>query len=101
MVVGEVEDENIVIPISLWETQDDWSASRPDFAAFRDTFDFSIQEGPTRAGTAIVVEGQPFSAIKVRPVVPPPPNPSMERGSLKSALGGQIVEGNHGRGQKG
>jgi len=76
LVVGEVEDENTIIPIAIWESEEDWMASRPDFAALRDTFDFSIQDGPTRAGNATFKEGSVFSALKVRPVTPSVPPPS-------------------------
>ncbi|HXW95823.1 MAG TPA: hypothetical protein VEJ19_08980 [Nitrososphaerales archaeon] len=71
LVVAEVEDENIIIPVALWESEEDSLAALPDFAALRDTFDFSIQDGPTRAGRAAIKGGSIFTALKVRPVTPP------------------------------
>jgi len=75
LVVGEVEDENIIIPLALWESEQDSLGALPDFAALRSTFDFSIQDGPTRAGRASIKEGSIFTALKVRPVTPSVPPP--------------------------
>ena len=76
LVVAEVEDEDIIIPLAIWETEQDSLVAFPDFAALRSTFDFSIQEGPTRAGRATIKEGSVFTALKVRPVTPSAPPPS-------------------------
>jgi hypothetical protein len=72
MVVADVEDEQIIIPFSIWETEEDFMAARSERMKFLLSHDFSIQEGPTRAGGSTIANESFITTFKVRPVSPPP-----------------------------
>jgi len=75
LVVAELEDENILVPFSIWETEEDYFSARGDVARFLATIDFSIQEGPTRAGGASISKGSNMTIFKVRSVQRPSGQP--------------------------
>jgi len=68
MMVGEVEDENIIVPFSIWESEEAYKASMPDVVRLLSTIDFSVQDGPTRAGASTIAKGAIITPFKVRPV---------------------------------
>lgn len=73
MVVAEVEDENLVIPFTLWESEDDYKAALADtishlFSPATFAFLTSLQEGPTRSGNASISKSSIIATFKVRPV---------------------------------
>ena len=70
-VIGEVEDENIIVPLALWETEENYKAAMPEIRKFLMTHDFSIQEGPTRQGGSTISKEAKITTFKIRPVVPP------------------------------
>ncbi len=49
IVIAEVEDENIIVPFTIWESEDDYRAAIPDAMKLLATIDFSVQEGLTRS----------------------------------------------------
>jgi hypothetical protein len=71
MVVAEMEDEQTIIPFSIWETEEDFMAARAERMKFLLTHDFSVQEGPTRAGGSTIANESFITTFKVRPVSPP------------------------------
>ena len=73
LVVAEVEDKGIIIPFTIWGTEEDFAAAWIDMAKYLATFDFkSNQEGPTRAGRVTIPPSSIISTLKVTPVVLPP-----------------------------
>ncbi len=69
LLVSEVEDERIIIPFTIWETQEDFMAARGDIAKFLMCFDFkAVQEGPTRSSNVTVSATASLSSFKVVPV---------------------------------
>jgi len=77
MVVAEVEDENIIVPFTIWESEEDFKASIPDATAklfSKETSEFlkSVQDGPTRAGSTSIAKDTIITTFKVRPVYRPP-----------------------------
>jgi len=70
LVVGEVEDENIITLTGIWETEEDFKSALGDIRKFLATIDFpSIQDGPTRSGFSGVSEDSPLTTVKVSPVL--------------------------------
>jgi hypothetical protein len=76
MVVAEVEDENLIVPFTIWESEEDYKAALEDARAHLfspDTVSFlsSVQEGPTRAGGTSIGKDAMITTFKVAPVVRP------------------------------
>jgi hypothetical protein len=70
LVVGEVEDENIITLTGIWETEEDFRSAVGDIRKFLATIDFStIQDGPTRSGFSRLSEDSPLTTVKVSPVL--------------------------------
>jgi hypothetical protein len=73
LVVGEVQDENIVFLTGMWETEQDFKSALPVLGGFLAKIDFpSLQDGPTRAGYLGQSTESPLTTIKVGPVSGPP-----------------------------
>src|SRR2546425_6267391 len=71
LVVGEVKDERIIIPFTIWETKEDAMAAQGDIVRFLIGFDFkAVQEGPTRSGSVTISAFSSLSSFKVVPVSP-------------------------------
>jgi quinol monooxygenase YgiN len=72
LIVGEVEDENIITLTGIWESEEDFRSAFGDMRKFLAAIDFpSIQDGPTRSGTSKVSEESPLATVKISPVLPP------------------------------
>ncbi len=75
LIVGEVEDERIIIPFTIWETKEDAMAAQGDIVKFLMEFDFkAVQEGRTRSGSVTVSASSSLSSFKVVPVSLAPPH---------------------------
>jgi Antibiotic biosynthesis monooxygenase len=80
MIVAEVEDENLIVPFTLWESEEDYMAARADavsllFSPATISFLTSVQEGPTRSGGASISRDTVTATFKVRPVQRPQQKP--------------------------
>ena len=76
MVVAEVEDENLVVPFTIWESEDDYRAALADaakhlFSPETVSFLSSVQEGPTRVGGSSFGKETIITTFKVAPVKRP------------------------------
>jgi hypothetical protein len=70
LVVGEVEDENVITLTGIWESEEDFTSAFVNIRKFLATIDFpSIQDGPTRSGFAKASVDSPLITVKVSPVV--------------------------------
>ncbi|HVH15108.1 MAG TPA: hypothetical protein VNA15_05250 [Candidatus Angelobacter sp.] len=70
LIVAEVEDKGIIIPFTIWDTQEDALAAGVDIRKYLATFDFKTnQEGPTRAGGVPVLSNSILTTLKITPVV--------------------------------
>jgi hypothetical protein len=70
LIVGEVEDENIITLAGIWETEEDFRSAAGDIRKFLATIDFpAIQDGPTRSGFSRVSEDSPLTTVKVSPIL--------------------------------
>jgi hypothetical protein len=72
-VVAEVEDENLVIPFTIWESEEDYNAALKDtvahlFSPETTAFLTSVQEGPTRGGGSALSKEATITFFKVAPV---------------------------------
>lgn len=73
MIVAEVEDENIIVPFTIWESEEDYRAALKGAASHLfspETVSFlhSVQEGPTRAGGTSISKDTVITTFKVKPV---------------------------------
>ncbi len=80
MVVAEVEDENLIVPFTLWESEEDYKAALSEarthlFSPATVAFLSSVQESPTRAGGSSIAKNTIITTFKVRPVNRSPPGP--------------------------
>jgi putative SOS response-associated peptidase YedK len=72
LVVGEVQDENIIFLTGMWETEQDFRSALPAIGGFLGKIDFpSLQDGPTRAGYQTISTDSPLTTIKVGSVSGP------------------------------
>lgn len=72
LIVAELEDKGIIIPFTIWESQQDMMTARMDIAKYLATFDFKTnQDGPTRAGGTSIEKGSKLTTFKITPVVHP------------------------------
>lgn len=78
VVVGEVQDENIIFLVGMWDSERDFMSAMPALGGFLSKIDFpSLQDGPTRSGHLDVSTAGPLTTVKVGPVSGPPrPSPS-------------------------
>jgi hypothetical protein len=73
LFVAELEDKGIIIPFTIWETEEDFMAALTNIRGYLATFDFKAnQEGPTRAGRVATSTGSILTTFKITPNVPPP-----------------------------
>ena len=73
LLVAEVEDEQTIMPVTIWESEEDFMAARADIGKYLATFDFKTnQEGPTRAGSTTLQSSSALVKFKVAPVIHPP-----------------------------
>ena len=72
LLVAEVEDEQTIIPVTIWEREEDFMAARADIGKYLATFDFKTnQEGPTRAGSVALLSSSALVKFRVAPVMHP------------------------------
>ncbi len=76
MVVAEVDDENLIVPFTIWESEEDYKAALEEarahlFSPETVSFLASVQEGPTRAGGTTIGKDTTITTFKVAPVTRP------------------------------
>jgi hypothetical protein len=73
LVVGEVQDEDIIFLTGMWETEQDFKSALPALGGFLAKIDFPhLQDGPTRGGYQRLSTESTLTIIKVAPVSGPP-----------------------------
>jgi hypothetical protein len=71
VVIGEVQDENIIFLTGIWDSEQDFKSALPILADFLAKINFpSLQDGPTRSGTGNTSD-LPLTVVRVAPVAGP------------------------------